>query len=175
MKFAKPIFLIAVLSLLFAKAGLLSGQSTTRVSISSSPGASCPVHLDSLSVRHDKLSFVYRNTTDNTIRGIDFGAAYFDPVQDPHLVRVDGGFNKLLKSGRRTRSSLDIRYWRNTGYTGWLVWPQKILYTDGKIWEEGQERASCGIEHWVIKYVRAPVPPDEVLFQKLPPPTLSGK
>jgi len=170
MRFAKPRLLLPVLSLFIAQASTALGQSTDRVPLTAPHSVSCPVHLDSLAVSHDKLIFLYRNTTDSNIQGIMFGAAYFDSVQDPHLVRVDGGFKKLLKSGRYAKSGLDIRFWHNSGYTGWLVWPQKILYTDGKVWEEGKGRTSCGIEHWVDKYIRNPVPPDDILLQKLDKP-----
>jgi hypothetical protein len=122
----------------------------------------CPVRLSNLSIHPSKLDFRYLNATDKDIAGIEFGAAYYDSVQEPHRVVVTGGW-KGLRSGYRRESGLNISYWRTTNYSGWTLWPSKILYKDGTTWQIGTDVVSCGIESWNEKQLHRAYTPSQIM------------
>lgn len=120
---------------------------TPTVRSSKMTNATCPVVLAKMQIKDNSLVFEYENAAATDIAGIEFGAAYFDPVQEPHRVVVTGGW-KNLRAGYSRFSALNIKYWRHTNYAGWTIWPSRILYKDGSSWQMGKENDSCGMEIW---------------------------
>ncbi len=101
---------------------VLTAQDSGRKPLST-PGATCPIQLKYLVLKSNRLHFEYRNSSDKVLQGVVFGLAYYDSVQDPHRVSVVGGVNRRLLPGRIWKSTLDVSYWRNAGYSGWTLWP----------------------------------------------------
>jgi hypothetical protein len=122
--------------------GVSSAQSETNGT------AVCPVQMTAAKINSSdsKLLFTYENSSGRYISKIAFGAAYLDPTNQQHPVVVYGGW-KDLHAGLKLESALDIKHWHNTDYTGWVVWPEKILYRDGTTWgNSGTEQ--CGMQAW---------------------------
>ncbi len=125
--------------------------------------ATCPVVLAKLQMKDNAvLVFEYENVAPKDIAGIEFGAAYFDTVQEPHRVVVTGGW-KNLRAGYSRFSALNIKYWRHTNYSGWTIWPSRILYKDGSSWQMGKENDSCGMETWRDRRVHVAYTPSQIL------------
>jgi hypothetical protein len=85
------------------------------------------------------------NGSGKDIQGIKFSVAYYDSVEDLHVIPVDWGMHDLLSS-----------LWQNTPNMGWVIWPTKILYTDGSRWEMSENTVNCHMVKWNDK--RKPVP-----------------
>jgi hypothetical protein len=125
--------------------------------------ATCPIQLKYLLLKNNRLHFEYRNSSDKVLQGIVFGLAYYDSVQDPHRVSVVGGVDRRLAPGKWWKSTLDISYWRNSGYAGWTLWPAKMLFTDGSIWQMGHEKDACNVVNWRDKQITPPPLPSAVM------------
>jgi hypothetical protein len=136
---------------------------TPTVQSSKMTNATCPVVMAKLQMKDNAaLIFEYENATKKDIAGIEFGAAYSDAVQEPHRVVVTGGW-KNLRAGYSRFSALNIKYWRHTNYTGWMIWPSRILYKDGSSWQMGKENDSCGMEVWRDRKVHVAYSPSQIL------------
>jgi hypothetical protein len=137
---ARSLFLAATFAV--ASAGLSfaqTPQATTR------SNQACPVELSQLRIHDNKLIFRDRNSSDMYIKKIAFGAAYLDSANVPHRIEVQGGW-KDLHAGYVLDSALDIKNYRKTDYTGWAIWPEKVLFSDGSMWQIDQATGSCGLE-----------------------------
>jgi len=153
--------LALALPLLFLSRSL-TAQGSGRKPLST-PGATCPIQLKNLLLKNNRLHFEYRNSSDKVLQGIVFGLAYYDSVQDPHRVSVVGGINRRLLSGKVWKSTLDVSYWRNAGYSGWTLWPAKMLFTDGTVWQMGHESNACSVVNWRQKQITPPPLPSAVM------------
>jgi hypothetical protein len=122
----------------------------------------CPVKMTNMKLHSSKVTFRYQNVVHKEIAGIEFGAAYYDSVQEPHRVTVTGGW-KGLKAYYQRDSGLDISYWKTTGYAGWTLWPTKILYKDGSRWESGAKNG-CGIEAWNEKQLHPMYTAEQIMM-----------
>lgn len=139
MKMASLCFLgVAVLATTLT--GVSSAQSETNGI------AGCPVQMTAAKINSgdNKLLFTYENSSGRYISKIAFGAAYLDPTNQQHPITVYGGW-KDLHAGLKLESALDIKHWHNTEYTGWVVWPEKILYRDGTMWDNSGAQ-QCGMQ-----------------------------
>ena len=145
---------------------------THKESTSSVPAPSCAIRFSSMSLHNDRIGFSFANNSEQTIQGIEFGAAVYDSVQQPHRILVDGGIRRRIHSKQLVSYDLNIKKWKGTGYAGWMLWPSKVLYTDGSTWEMGSDHSACGVEHWLDKPLRPSASPVEVLAQV---PELGGE
>ena len=160
-------FTLAMAVLLLSSQGL-TAQLSTRTPLPTI-SSMCPIQLNDLHVSHNHLHFNYRNSSDKVLQGIVFGMGYFDSVQDPHRVFVVGGIDRHLDPGHVWATQIDIRYWRGSGPSGWTIWPDKILYTDGSTWRMGHEKNTCSVVDWIDKEI-TPLPlPAEVMDRPFDP------
>ncbi len=150
----------------------MGAQDQGRIPLTS-PGTACPVQLQSMKVHGNRLTIDYRNSTDRPMVGMTFGLAYYDAVHDPRRAVVLGGENRMLRPGKKRRTSFDIKYWSNSGYTSWGGWVQKILYPDNSTWEMNDSYTACSIRIGMIKYSMAPTLPSSVVTSKAPAPVLT--
>jgi hypothetical protein len=107
----------------------------------------CPVQLSQLSILDNKLIFRNKNTSGVYIKKIALGAAYFDSAHVQHPIEIEGGW-KDLHAGLVLDSALDIKRYRQTGYAGWTIWPEKVLFSDGSLWQIDHATTSCGLQAW---------------------------
>ena len=154
--------LAAAMTLTLSPTRTMTSQAPGRIPLPRS-GAVCPIQLKTLQLKSNHLRFEYRNSSDKDLQGIVFGVAYFDSVQDPHRVVVIGGIDRRLRAGQLYKSQLDMGYWRNSGYAGWVLWPSKILFVDGSTWQMGHESTACSIVNWRDKQITPPSLPAAVL------------
>ena len=122
----------------------------------------CPVELSQLRIQNNKLIFLDRNSSGTYIKKIALGAAYIDNANVAHPIEVDGGW-KDLHAGYVLESALDIKNYRKTGYTGWVVWPEKVLFNDGSIWQINHATTSCGLQAWKGNQPEPTQPPTQLL------------
>jgi hypothetical protein len=111
-------------------------------------GATCPVSLAAPTRRGDTLHLLFRNTSGKRIRGIMFGAAYYDGDREAHLVHILTDEHRIIPSGAVKSGDLNISYWHRMEYAGWATWPSKILYTDGSSWQIGPKSMNCVASYW---------------------------
>jgi hypothetical protein len=110
--------------------------------------ATCPVSLAAPTRRGDRLHLLFRNTSSKKIRGILFGAAYYDGDHQAHVVRILTDEHRIIPSGVMKSGDLNISYWHRTEYAGWAAWPSKILYDDGSSWQIGPNSTACVASYW---------------------------
>ena len=106
----------------------------------------CPVQLSQLRIHDHKLIFRDTNSSDHYIKKIVVGAAYVDSENVAHRIDVEGGW-KDLHVGFALDSALDIKHYRNADSRSWVIWPEKVLFSDGTLWQIDQDSASCGLEN----------------------------
>jgi hypothetical protein len=103
----------------------------------------CPVRMAAPTRSRNTLHLSFRNSSSKKIRGILFGAAYYDRNQVVHVIQVLADEHRIIQPGVVKTGDLDIRYWRNADFTAWSAWPSKILFTDGSSWQMGPNAMSC--------------------------------
>jgi len=135
--------LVSLTAAAFALA--IPGSSLAQSVPANQPDQTCPVQLTALRIHDNKLLFRDKNKSDLYIKKIAFGAAYLDADNVPHRIEVQGGW-KDLHAGYTLNSALDIKNYRKTGYSGWVIWPEKVLYKDGTLWQISQDDQSCGMQ-----------------------------
>jgi len=122
----------------------------------------CPVQLTQLRIHDNKLIFRDQNSSAMYIKKIAFGAAYFDDANVPHRIEVQGGW-KDLHAGYILDSALDIKNYRKTGYSGWVIWPEKVLFSDGTLWQINQASQACGLQTWKATKDNVPYVPSQLI------------
>jgi hypothetical protein len=103
----------------------------------------CPVSMATPTRSGNTLHLSFRNSSSKKIRGILFGAAYYDSNQVVHVIQVLADEHRIIHPGVVKTGDLNIRYWRNADFTAWSTWPSKILFTDGSSWQIGPNSLSC--------------------------------
>jgi hypothetical protein len=126
---------------------------------------SCAVRFAGMSVHNNRIDFAFSNSSDRTIQNIEFGAALYDSNEQLHRVQVVGDVHKQLRAGQQAKYDLDIKPWKKTGYAAWMLYPSKVLFTDGTSWEMTPEHASCQVEQWLKQPSRSPATPLQALDQ----------
>ncbi len=92
-----------------------------------------------------------QNDSGKDIKGIKFGAAYYDSVEDPLVIPVDWNLYNLIGAGKSAAAAWDNTVWHSTAAIGWIVWPTKILFTDGTRWEISENTIQCNGTYWKDK------------------------
>ena len=122
----------------------------------------CPVNLASPTRRGDTLHLLFRNASGKKIRGILFGAAYYDGNRQAHVIQILSDEHRIIPSGIVKSGDLNISYWHRTEYAGWAAWPSKILYDDGSSWQIGPKSMTCVASYW-----RGGQPPRSLLASEI--------
>jgi hypothetical protein len=132
-----------LLAVTLAAAALCSSAETPKAA--TQLDAACPVELTQLRIHDNKLIFRNRNSSGQYIKKIALGAAYLDSGNVPHRIDVQGGW-KDLHAGFVLDSALDIKSYRKTGAEGWVIWPEKVLFSDGSLWQINHATTNCGLQ-----------------------------
>jgi hypothetical protein len=110
----------------------------------------CPVTISNITaVPNDpQFSIQYKNLTDKKIKGAKFDATFYDAVSNPWGVMdtfIDSG---QVKAGKTHYIQWNMSRVYNTELQGGAeVWPVKIVFEDGSVWENDASR-KCLVESW---------------------------
>jgi hypothetical protein len=126
---------------------------------------SCAVRFSGMAVHNNRIDFAFANSSNRTIQSIEFGAAMYDSSEHLHRVQVLGDVHKRLRAGQQATYDLNIKPWKNSNYAAWMLYPSKVMFTDGTSWEMSPDHASCEVEQWLKEPSRNPASPLQALEQ----------
>jgi hypothetical protein len=141
-----------------------SPKHPTQDATPSGPEA-CAIQFSGIAVHNNRIDFAFANSSNRTIQNIEFGAAVYDRAQQLHRVQILGDVHRLLRTGQQATYDLDIKPWKGSHYAAWMVYPSKVIFTDGTAWEMESDHASCDVEKWLKQPSRASATPLEALEQ----------
>jgi hypothetical protein len=107
----------------------------------------CPTKITFVGVYPDnpQFSIQYTNLTDKVIKAVRFDATFYDAVADP--VAVFGAFvdDSKVKPGKGKWGiwTMTITYNRSQLAGGEDVWPTKVVFEDGTVWENNEVPRRC--------------------------------
>jgi hypothetical protein len=110
----------------------------------------CPVKISDISAVPDdpRFSLQYKNLTDKKIKGAKFDATFYDAVNNPWGVMNTFIDSAQVKVGKTHYIQWSMSRVYNAELQGGAeVWPVKILFEDGSVWENDASR-KCLAESW---------------------------
>lgn len=148
MKFSGLLSVLFALVMVVMPGKSLTAQSDGAYRADAVSRPTCPVSMATPARSGNTLHLKFRNSTSTKIRGILFGAAYYDGNQVAHVIEVLTDEHRIIRPGVVKTGDLNISHWRSTDFTGWAAWPSKILYTDGTSWQIGPNAMGCVVSYW---------------------------